>query len=456
MKSLRPHRFFNTPLTLSDFRQRKSAFLNALKTVLAQTDLQAEALQQHQETRLKQLLKHAYSSIPFYRQLYDQVGFHPDEFLSLSNLSLIPMVTKTMLRKADPATLQPADTTRNLYLSTSGSTGEPVGLYKSNESLWLFMAAAFIQYRHWSRFADLKSPLYILDETPGNIDYVLGDLLRTFAMEDRFLSAFANVQHIHDAIETFQPDYISSYPSVLRSLSLHTGTDPSQHYASVRIINLTSEMLDSHTRKLITQAFPQARIIETYTATEAGFMGYQCLDAGGFHLTEDLGIYELLPLENHPSLHQLIVTDLTNFATPLIRYSGLNDLVTAAPSPCACGSHHLRIENLHGRVIDTITLPDGSSVTPYLLTNIVAEIPGIQKYQIIQITSTEFHIKVVMDSLLVKSSSDQLATLQTEIQSAFQKALGETIRCQVSAIDDIQPQPGHHKIPLVVSQIGQS
>jgi phenylacetate-coenzyme A ligase PaaK-like adenylate-forming protein len=451
---IKPAPFFKTRLSKQQFRQRENALLKALKNTLLSLNMDRESLIRHQESQMKRLLVYANESIPFYRKLYQKAQFEPDHFQSLDDLHKIPMVTKSMLRQADISDLQPPQTVTAQFLTTSGSTGEPVGLYKSDDAMWMFMAAAYTRYHQWCGDRPIRNVLYILDDKPGNIDYTLGDLLRTMAMEDRFVSSFATIQTMWDAVDRFHPHYISTYPSVIRNLSLFV-LENRWTCPWVTLLNLTSEMLDTHTRHLIRQGFPNARIIETYTSTEAGFMGYQCGDRGGFHLSEDMGIYELHPVENDPGLRQLIVTDLVNFATPLIRYSGLGDIVTPVDTPCQCGSNHIRIDCLQGRIVDSVELPDGSRVTPYVLTNIVSDTPGILKYQIIQNEPDAFLIKIVMDRDTMGDGIDtnDCEQLENRIQQAFRDALKCKINCHIQPVDDIQPEPGHHKVPLVVSGI---
>jgi len=440
--------FFNSPLSKKEFKSRESAQIKALQQVCATANIRGDALIRHQEMRMKQLIRYAWKRIPFYRSLYQEAGFDPDQFNTLGDLQKVPVVTKSMLRSAERFALQPAELEGTRFLSTSGSTGEPVGLYKSDQALWLFMASAFYRYHQWCGETPIRNVLYILDGNPHNIDYVLGDFLRTFTMEDRFVSAFAGVDVIWEAVDICQPEYISTYPSVARNLALYSKTR-GWTFPRVKILNLTSEMLDAQTKNLIHRVFPNGRIIETYTSTEVGFMGYQCMDKGGFHLTEDMGIYEVLPLKGHPGSFQLTVTDFFNFATPIIRYEGLNDIVSVAVEPCKCGSGHLRIRNIQGRVVDSVIMPDGTRITPYVLTNIVSEIPGIHKYQIIQREPSTFLVKVVMDGIGNRSAAD----LEIELALAFQDALKGKIRVCVQEVEDILPKPGQHKIPLVLSQI---
>ncbi len=444
--------FFRDKLQRAAFNHRATALRNAVRESVNVAGLRGNALREHQTGKLKQLLAYAWTEIPFYRRTYEAAGFRPEMFSEWADLAKIPVITKEALRAADRKDLYPASgDIPAYYVTTSGSTGVPVGLYKSHESILRFTAAAMLRFYEWCHGRPLENALYILDSNPRSIDYVLADALRSIALEERFISAFRRIRDIRDAVDGFQPEYISSYPGILRNLAIF-GLRNHLSWPSVRLLNLTSEMLDTRTRMMIGETFPNAKIVETYTSTEAGFMGFECPDKGGFHLCEDMGIFEIDPGNATSIPGTLIVTDLVNFATPVIRYAGLGDLVSPARKPCGCGCDYFRIEHLEGRIIDSVVLPDGSRLSPFVLTDIVSETPGIIKYQIIQEAPERFCIRVVA----APDGKISYSMLEMTLQSAFRNVLSQDVVCAVQVVEDILPPEGSHKTPLMLSQVDGS
>src|SRR5205085_8254840 len=140
-----------------------------------------------------------------------------------------------------------------------------------------------------------------------------------------------------------------------------------ESYDRLRLLHVTAEMLDRRTRLLLGQVFPRARIVETYTSTEAGLMAYQCPRDPRLHLCEDRVLVEIVDGAGHATreMGEIVVTNLANWTTPIIRYRGLGDFCRWKESACPCGSILRSIGDLEGRRAESITLPDGSLLSPY-------------------------------------------------------------------------------------------
>jgi len=220
-------------------------------------------------------------------------------------------------------------------------------------------------------------------------------------------------------------------------------------YTPLKLLHLTSEMLDARTRQLLARVFPQARIVETYTSSEAGLMAYPCPAGHGWHLAEESAIYEIVDPAGNPTpdVGQIVVTDLTNRATPIIRYRGLGDFCRWEPGTCACGVPRRAIQGLQGRWADSIVLPDGTLLSPYTLVNVLEDIPGIAQHQIIQHSTTDLEVRLVTDG------SAAAETVRDAALAALARLLPPTLQCRISFAPAITSAAGRHKIPLVISHV---
>ncbi len=444
--------FFAEPLSKKKILLRKERLNSALDIVLEKRKWDRSRINEFQLESLREIVAYAYEHIPFYRRKYDEYGFQPSMVKELDDIKRIPWLTKSELRKLKKEEmLSPVFNQDKRFLTTSGSTGTPVGLYKSETSIWHFTAYAMTLYYQWCCGKPIKKVMYLLDSTPHNIDYALADQLRTIVMEERIVSTFEKSAEIMEKFDEFEPEYLSSYPATMRNLAAYLA-DRNQKRGNLKLLHLTSEMLDERTRKLLKKVFPYARIVETYTTTEAGMLGFECEKEGGFHLAEDSAIYELIDADNELAINRgrLVVTDLTNWATPVIRYSGLGDLVEFdGKSRCECGSVLKRIKNLEGRYVDSILLKDGTALSPYTVTNIIADIPDVLKYQIIQHEVDDFQILIVLDD----KNTAKKERIRETICEGFKKLLAYPADCRVEFANDIKSHKPGHKIPLVVSRV---
>jgi phenylacetate-CoA ligase len=443
-------RFFDQPASSKVLLQNEVALTSALQELRNRSAWTRTDLETFQTETLKIILKYAYDSVPLYRKKYDAAGFQPSQFKSLNDLRLIPILTKAELRPAgldDLCSANFSDAKR--LLSTSGSTGKPVRLFRSEISLWRFTAYNMRLYYDWCNAEPISNVLYFIDSVPNTIDYALADHLRTTVSESRILSTYEHLSILAENVWECTPEFISSYPTTMRGLAVYMKQQKST-LESVRLIHVTSEMMDAVSRRLVLEVFPRARIIDTYTSTEAGLVGYPCPVSGGMHLAEDNGIFEIIDHTGNPTdgLGELLVTDLTNFATPVIRYSGLGDLCRWADQSCTCGSLHRRIAQLEGRYVDSIVLPDGSMQSPYLLTNAMGEVSGIFHYQIIQLALERFDVKVV-----IGGSGIDRERVQADIRAVFAGTLNYDTDCRIEFVDEIPLESGRHKIPVLISKV---
>ena len=432
---------------------REQRLMVALDRVVAFSKGSRREILDFQLKSLQTLLRDAFETVPFYREKYSAAGFHPDEVRSLDDLPRIPILTKEELRRADPEQLKSSHVAGTAYLlASSGSTGIPGRIWRDDESLWQMTARNLVWYYDICNRKPLDNALYFVDLAPDSIDCLLSDFLRTLVSEERLVSVTEPTPVLIEKIDEFQPEFISSYPSTMRNIAF-VMRERGETFDPLQLLHLTAEMLDLRTRLLLEKVFPNALIIESYTSTEAGLVAYPCAE-GRLHLTEESGIYEILDEAGNATDEQgrLVVTDLTNQATPIIRYEGLGDYCRWAKSDCACASPFRSISHLEGRAAESLLLSDNTRLSPYVLTNAMEEVEGICQYQVIQYAADDFELLVVRDKLG--------KSVEPEIEAALRQILarvaGDTCLCRVNFVERILPKPGAHKVPLVISHVRRS
>ncbi len=447
-----PRRFCK-PLSNAQLAARGRALISALELFYSRRRMSRHQLEALQSRLLLELVVYAYDHVPLYREKYLAAGFDPRQLRGREDLTQIPVLTKDELRRAPRSQLKCRDYPAPArLLSSSGSTGIPSQLYRDEDSLAYFAAQGMAEYHAWCAGKPLEEVLYFVDLSPRSIDQALADWLRATVPEERICDACVPAEMLLANLERFKPEFISSYPSTLRGLAM-TLDRRGKSYERLRLLHLTSEMLDYRTRQLLGRVFPRARHVETYTSTEAGLIAASC-SAGRWHLSEESALFEIVDDAMHPtnSVGQLLVTSLTNWATPLIRYAGLGDFCRWENSSCSCGQHLRSICQLAGRATDTLTMPDGSLVAPFTLTNALEEVPGMYQFQIIERGPGDLEVMAVADS----HAPFTCETLTKRLRQALVEVLPNTARVAVRLVDEIAVKAGTHKTPLVVSRLGNS
>lgn len=76
-------------------------FLSKLNVFNSHLNWSHEQLSDWRDVRLRRLIQHAYSTVPYYRRVMDEGGINPSSIKSLEDLKKLPLLTKDMI-KANP------------------------------------------------------------------------------------------------------------------------------------------------------------------------------------------------------------------------------------------------------------------------------------------------------------------------------------------------------------------
>jgi phenylacetate-coenzyme A ligase PaaK-like adenylate-forming protein len=150
----------------------------------------------------------------------------------------------------------------------------------------------------------------------------------------------------------------------------------------------TGESLTPTARQRVEATFKQ-RVRETYGASEIQIAAFECR-RGRLHVNSDWVILEPVdenfqPVAPGEPSRTVLATSLSNRVQPIIRYD-LGDRITLLPDQCPCGSPlpSIRVEGRSDEIL-TFLSETGEKVhlLPTALSTGVAEIPGLQRFQLI-------------------------------------------------------------------------
>lgn len=435
--------------TPSQIRARGRRLHAALDRVIEQRGWSTPKRRAHQWRMLRSLVQHAHAHVPLYQRMFARAGFTPAMLEDWDDLPRLPFLSKNDLRTAAREDLIAQGSLEAIrWLASSGSTGVPASMARTEESLWHYMACNTALYYDWCHGRPVSNGLYLVDLSRDSIDFATADLLRTTVPDSRILSACDPAARLARAVLEALPEFISSYPSTLRAVALEL-RGQGRVVSQTCIIHLTSEMLDAHAKRLLGQVFPNARLIETYTSTEGGLVAWQCMHFARWHIAETNVICEIVDDDGQPTdgLGHVVITDLTNTATPILRYRGLGDLARWETEPCPCGSTARSIRHVEGRSAAMLRMRDGALISPYVAINAIEEVPGLAQYQMVQKQPGMIETRVVADSGAPRHQ------VEKGVRNALEVALGNMADLQISFVSEIAAPPGSHKVPLVISEL---
>src|SRR4029079_15925967 len=113
-----------------------SPHLNLLRTLRRSQFDSPDALRGRQLAAVRAIVRHAWDTVPFYRDRWAAAGLHPDAVRTLDDLRQFPVLTKAHIR-AHGDRLR-SDTYRGRPVTsktTSGSTGVPLTVVVDDEAM---------------------------------------------------------------------------------------------------------------------------------------------------------------------------------------------------------------------------------------------------------------------------------------------------------------------------------
>jgi len=448
--------------------------LRVLRSYLSDIDriwrFSNEQLKAYQDKALRKIIKYAYT-VPLYRDKYRYHGIRPSDIKGIDDISKLPFITKDDLRSYFPDGIIPNNFNKkhSFLVSTSGSTGKPVFVYYDMFSAIKSLEGFARELKAYGGDWRKSKILLVIDLSPGSAENVFFTK-STIPFLKKFVS-LKNIKYLHmgekpedliKKINEFQPEFLGSDPNILRQIAYLKNNGYGKDITPCYIFS-SGSMLDSYTKRYVENAF-NVKLLETYGTTEGGPIAFECLE-GGYHVHSDFIYLEILNDNKHTIPHNTpghtIITKLYGGGTPIIRYTGIDDIATQIEKTCSCGIMSQMIKNIEGRATELIILPNGKTLSPLTLTGIPAKTMEdfnsykIKQFQIIQHKIDELEILIVIDA---KQRNIGISTqkLLQELKKRFSVKMGTDINITVKETKEIQKDSGYLQEKIVISKVKRS
>ena len=320
--------------------------------------------------RQKALVRHAYAHSPFYRHKYDAAGFHPDRLRNPDDFARVPVLTKTEVREhiADMI-CDDVSHARLVRRLTSGSTGVPLMIYHDRMQAPVMHALYSRIIGRWGLKVGCKTALIWGIRRPYTVDTYKKStrwerfLRNSVTLDAHDIMTAERMTRFARLLRDYRPDLIISYVSAMAAFArfLDEGGTPDFRPGAMW---LSAEPTHSFQKELIERVF-RSTVYNVYGSVEIDRCAAECDRREGLHINADLRTVEVVDKTGLPlptgEIGELIVTDLTNHAAPLIRYR-IEDLGSLLEHDCSCGRRLPLMGKVAGRVIDMFVLPDGSQI----------------------------------------------------------------------------------------------
>lgn len=392
---------------VSSPKQIKKFYLGHLKLI----NKSKIAFNEEIENLLGERLKLVSKKVPY----YGSVKLDKNKPIS-KQLGRFPFLTKQEVRDYQKKLFFKGVSKRGkLKRESSGSTGEPFAVWKSEDLFDYYSAIVLNQLIHYGW-------------TPLDINCILhgggiGNLNPGITSEELLKHLIEN-----------QPTTLSCYASYLVDIIKKNNKD-SLKKLKLKYIITHSEQSSIGERNLIEKSF-NCPVFDEYGATEVGPIAIQCKNKK-YHVLEDNVYLEILNKEGKPvkegELGEIIVTDLKNETMALVRYK-VGDYGKISNGRCDCEYKNFKVlESIEGRIEDSFILGGGKIIPPGQLVSEISidDMFSVKEWQILQLKKNLFKI------LIVKGKKHKIKTVE-KLKKDLGKLLGGDITMEVEYLDKIE------------------
>ena len=223
--------------------------------------------------------------------------------------------------------------------------------------------------------------------------------------------------------------YSSAFERICKHLD-KTNAEP-MSYCNVNSIIAMSERLDDYTKKAVKKYF-NTTIVSRYSTMELGIMaqeeidrvGYFKINSGSFYI-EIFDMNKDVPVENG-TYGRIIVTDLFNYAVPLIRYD-TGDVGQLEIVKNSEGVEESYLVNVEGRKLDLILNTKGE-ILPSQISSYMAKYGDFKQFQFVQSGEKEY---------ILKLNTDKKVAQEDALIAEYKSVLGDDANIKIEYVDGI-------------------
>lgn len=370
---------------------------------------------------LIKLLQHAVNNTPFYKKY---IGFESIRDFGVINKGVVKENFQDFISVN-------YNINKLTKVSTSGSTGVPFKLYQC-ELKRKRLQADLIYFLEQINFK-IGQKLYVLEvwsetEVKSRFYYFLRNLINIDVLK-------LTDHDIADLLNKLKNDKskkgIVGFASALEKICKYLDKIESEPL-DCNIVSITagSEYLNEYTRNSIKKYFG-IDVVSRYSTEEFGILGQRRLNSSGeFQINWSSHFIEIFDKNKDEPVPlgmpgRVIVTDLFNYAMPMIRY----DTGDIAVMNTSDDTGELVLQSVHGRIMDVIYNTKGEMISSFLIyCNFTPHYNDLNQYQFIQEGEKDYRIK--LNPLREFSGVERLI-------SDFRRDLGQDAKIKIDYVNDI-------------------
>lgn len=417
-------------------------------------DATREKIEAYQFNRLKELLVHCERNVPFYRERFLKCGFSARDFSSLEQMNLIPPLTRQDLQVHWQDIIASNYRGKKLYTGSSGgSTGQPVSYRKDRNATSAGQAAHLLGWSLSGWKMSMKglhiwgNPATVNEEWGRLSSKLKARIFRHHKFPAYKLHDGTRLNELYQLIRKERYDYIDGYTNAIFHFAEYLKAGGLSFDHEIKYVLTTAENLHDFQRRTIEEAI--APVFDTYGCSEINSIAYECSRCKRYHIIDPHVCVEFGNRVDSFGTSPLMITDLDNFAFPLVRYMNGDLGIPGAGDTDECELKFSVMESVSGRETDLIKLKEGGvlSVPSFFGSMLLRKVNGLIQYQVEKVSEEMLHINLVTNE---RFTPDDMKIIESALNEYLHGRIGYAIRF-IDAID----VSGSGKFKLVIDNTRQ-
>jgi phenylacetate-CoA ligase len=398
-------------------------------------------LREIQDRGVREMIRHAYETVPYYREHMREKRLQPEDFQTAEDLAQLPMVDRGFVKQNNALfrSSQFPDELCTRLDSGSGSTTfwdfdaglKRLSIAERDRGIWLKLAAPRGPTRQLLLLSDTSSSRKTRKFYDSQV------VTPRFLAERFYVDPKLPFDAVAEQIEQFRPDVVFSYGSYLEEFSRYL-RNQRQSGGMPKLWVYGADTLTEAWRGIV-QREMNCRVIAHYSSTECGRIGFECEEQQGYHLNIDHCHLRTVREDGSNCADgehgQVVVSNLLNRATVLLNYLQ-GDLAEFTSRPCECGRTLPRLIRLYGRVSDVVVMADGQKLPVTVLLGALAEqLQAPLQFQIQCLSPGRVLFRVVLSERTDRNA------FQQSLLDRFNGVYGDRATAEVRFVSNIPRLP---------------
>ncbi|MEO8774096.1 MAG: CoF synthetase [Gelidibacter sp.] len=366
---------------------------------------------------LDNLLLHVVKNVPYYRNI---------DFKSINNFLII---NKTIIKlNFNEFRANNFEEKGLIKMSTSGSTGTPFTVYHDKnkksrnyaDTLYFGNKGGYdlgnklVYLKIWGK-ENMRASWHYKVQNISTIDVKNLNNKEIKKLIDGFQN---NSQKVHTVL-----GYVSALEQIIKYCEKNNIYDLHCEFSGVITM---AEGLSSETRQKLQKLF-KCPVVARYSNLENGIIAQQEVDSDRFLINTASYFVEIFhpdrdELLEDGSFGRIVLTDLYNYATPLVRYDTGDMGIKIKEN----GKTYLK--TVEGRKVDLLYNTSGEIISPFIVATTMWKYLEIDQFQLIQLEEKSYLFKINCPSGFTK---------ELELIQEFKSHFGEDADFEIRYVDGI-------------------